>query len=539
MKREWWQRGVIYEVYVRSFQDSNADGVGDLEGVRGRLDYLRWLGVDAVWVTPFYPSPMADFGYDILDFKGIDPLFGDLEAFDRLLEDARRRELRVIVDVVPNHSSSEHPWFLESRSARGNAKRDWYVWADPGPDGGPPNNWLSVFGGPAWTFDERSGQFYLHTFLPEQPDLNWRNPAVVGAMFDVMRFWLDRGVDGFRIDSAHHLMKDPQLRDNPLLPPETPVDGRRTEYGGQLHVNDVGHRDAHEIYRRLRRLLDSYAAAGGPPRVALGETRIYEWRQWASYYGAQLDELHLPLNFGLVSAPWDAKTVRTLIDQVEKALPWGAWPSWVLSSHDEQRVASRLGPAQARVGMMLLLTLRGTPMIYYGDELGARDVAVPQHLVQDPWEKNLPGLGLGRDPVRAPMRWDEKTNGSFCHGHVTPWLPVNVTVPSVEAQRDDSCSVLTLTRRLLHERRRNPALSEGRYEPIDQASNDCVVFAREIEAQRLLVALNFTETAQTVHAGVAGPGSVVVSTFLDREEPVELSKISLRPNEGCLIRVLE
>ncbi len=304
----WWREGVIYQVYPRSFQDSDGDGVGDLAGIQKRLGYLARLGVDAIWLNPFYPSPMLDFGYDVCDHADVDPLFGTLADFDALLADAHAHGLRVLIDFVPNHTSSEHPWFRDARSSRTSSKRDWYFWRDPRPDGSPPNNWASPFGGSQWTLDERSGQYYLHTFHPEQPDLNWRNPDVERAMLDVLRFWLERGVDGFRIDVANFVLKDPQLRDNPPNPTAGTSSYKYLgHYDTQLHLHDKGHPDCHPLYRRIRRLLDSYSRDGSD-RIALGEIHLYEWpewtRHWAAYYGEQLDELHLPLNFTLVGLRW-------------------------------------------------------------------------------------------------------------------------------------------------------------------------------------------------------------------------------------------
>ncbi|RMF61789.1 MAG: alpha-amylase, partial [Bacteroidetes bacterium] len=295
----WWQTGVIYQIYPRSFKDSNGDGIGDLGGVLEKLDYLSdTLGVDAIWLSPFYPSPMADFGYDVADYTDVDPIFGDLATFDALVAEAHRRGLRVIIDIVPNHTSDRHPWFIASRSSRDNPKRDWYVWRDPAPDGGPPNNWLSVFGGPAWEYDETTGQYYLHSFLKEQPDLNWRNPEVRRAMFDVFRFWLERGVDGFRIDVAHYIMKDPLFRDNPPNPHRGDYHKDMGEYDTQLHLYDKGHEDVHEVFRELRRLLDDYSR--DRPRFAVGEIHIFDWNAWVRYYGDNLDELHMPFNFALL-----------------------------------------------------------------------------------------------------------------------------------------------------------------------------------------------------------------------------------------------
>ena len=327
----WWQTAVIYQIYPRSFQDTTGDGVGDLAGIIERLDYLAvTLGVDAIWLSPFFPSPMKDFGYDVSDYCDVEPLFGDLATFDRLVAEAHRRDIKVIIDWVPNHTSDQHPWFVESRSSRTNPKRDWYVWRDGKPDGARPNNWAADFGGDSWEWDESTGQYYLHSFLKEQPDLNWRNPEVEEAMLDTLRFWLDRGVDGFRIDVAHRIMKDPDLSDNP------PVAGDQTglrAYETQRHINDRGHPDVHEAFRRIREVLDEYR----PPRFSVGEIHEYDWATWASYYGKNLDGLHMPFNFAILETPWTAGAIRALVEKVEEVVPVGAWPNYVLGNHDETR----------------------------------------------------------------------------------------------------------------------------------------------------------------------------------------------------------
>src|SRR5438105_4258450 len=382
----WWQRGVVYQIYPRSFMDSNGDGTGDLPGITSRLDYLEWLGVDAIWISPIFPSPMADFGYDVSNYTDVEPLFGSLSDFDRLVDEAHRHDMRIILDYVPNHTSDQHPWFLESRASRDSARRDWHMWRDARPDGGPPNNWLGSFGGSGWEWDAATSQFYYHAYLKEQPDLNWWNPAVQAAMYDVLRFWLDRGVDGFRI----------------------------------------------------------------------------------------------------------------------AALPAGAWPNWVLGNHDRSRVASRVGPAQARVAAMLLLTLRGTPTLYNGDEIGMHDVPIPPALVQDPFERNVPGLGLGRDPERTPVQWDDGPHAGF--STTTPWLPLadDYTLVNVATQRQDPRSMLALHRQLIAVRRSTPALSIGSY--VRAYTDDSVlVYVREGEGQRVFVAVNlWSRPREVAWASAAG-----------------------------------
>jgi alpha-glucosidase len=534
----WWQHGIIYQIYPRSFKDSNGDGIGDLQGIISKLDYLTWLGVDALWLSPFYPSPMADFGYDITDYCNVDPIFGDLETCDALIEQAHQRDLKVIIDFVPNHTSDVHPWFLTSRSSRQNPKRDWYIWADPRPDGSLPNNWLSVMGGPAWKWDSSTAQYYLHTFLKQQPDLNWRNPAVKAAMFDVIRFWLDRGIDGFRVDAAHFILKDPDLRDNPLNPSAQRVLHKPMgDYDSQLHLYDNGHTDAHTVYRELRQLLDRYSTTR--PRLLIGEVHILDRQVWASYYGADLDELHMPFNFDLVSAAWNAHAIRQSVEALETHLPPGAWPNHVLGNHDEPRIINRAGPALARLATLLLLTLHGTPTLYYGDEIGMHDGHIPPERVRDPMEKNMPGLGLGRDPERTPMQWDRSPNAGFCRPGTEPWLPLPTDYPqiNVAVEREDPHSLLSLTRRLIELRRSRPALLIGSYRAIDGVPNGCFVYLRQSGGQHYLIALNFSGQKQIVKLPEMGNGRILLSTYLDREELVDLTFLQLRGEEGSVLEL--
>jgi alpha-glucosidase len=528
----WWQTGVVYQVYPRSFADANGDGTGDLRGITGRLDYLAWLGVDAIWISPFYPSPMADFGYDVADYTDVDPLFGSLAAFDELLAEAHERGIRVVIDYVPNHTSDQHPWFTESRSSRDNPKADWYVWRDAKPDGSLPNNWLSMFGGPTWTWDETREQYYLHIFLPEQPDLNWRNPEVRAAMFDVARFWLARGVDGFRIDVAPMVMKDPELRDNPPNPSPTPDElARLGTWITQLHTNDHNHPDMHELYRSFRSLLDAYPG----DRVSIGELHHPDFDLWARYYGERQDEIHVPFNFHLTYAPWTADAVRHAIEGVQGALPPGAWASWVLGNHDQPRFASphRAGRAQARAGMLLLLALRGTPTIYYGEEIGMVDVPVATADARDPVERREPGRG--RDPQRSPMQWDASPNAGFAPPAATPWLPLapDFADVNVAGQAEDPGSLLTLTRDLLRLRREHPVLRLGDFERFGPTPEGTFAFRRIGPSGRLTVVLNLTDEPRTVPDG--GPGQVLVGTDRSRDgERVERS-VELRPNEAIVV----
>ncbi len=513
---EWWRHGVLYQVYPRSFADSDGDGVGDLRGITARLGHLADLGVDGVWLSPFYPSPGVDFGYDVSDHTAVDPLLGTLADADALLAEAHRLGLRVLVDLVPNHTSDQHPWFLASRSSRDDPKRDWYVWADPAPGGGPPNNWISSFPavGPAWTLDAATGQYYGHAFTPQQPDLNWWNPEVRDAMDGVLRFWLDRGVDGFRIDVAHRLGKDRDLADNP---PEL-AGARKYAWHPTLRQRNLNTAEGHAILRRFRRVVD----AAGPGRVLLGEAVVTRPEELARYL--EPGELHLAFDFAFTYAPWDAAAVRAAVEATAAALPPGGWPTLTLSNHDIARIVSRLGRAQARTAAVLLLTLRGTPVLYYGDELGMADVEVPPELARDP---------DGRDPQRTPMRWSPGPGAGFTTG--TPWLPVGDGADGVDiaSQAADPRSMLALHRRLLALRRATPALQRGSYRPVD-APDGVYAYLREDGADRILVALGFT--ARSADVAVPEGAMLLLSSDPDRAGG-PLPALRLGAHEGVVVRL--
>jgi glycosidase len=523
LRSVWWRDGVIYQIYPRSYADSNGDGVGDLAGIRGRLDHLAWLGVDGIWLSPCFTSPMADFGYDVADYCDIDPLFGTLDDMDRLIAEAHERGIRVLLDWVPNHTSDRHPWFLESRASRANAKRDWYVWRDARPDGSPPNNWFSIFGGPAWEWDEATGQYYLHSFLREQPELNWRNPELVAAMHDVLRFWFERGVDGFRIDVVHRLAKDPQLRDNP--PAEN---ARGRGYGSQRHVYDENHPDVHALLRGVRRVVDAY-----PDRMLVGEVYLMDPAEVATYYGKG-DELHLAFNFSFMGSPWSAERFRQEVERFEGFVGGAGWPNVVLSSHDAVRHASRyddpkLGDARARLAAMMLLTLRGTPFLYYGEEIGMRNVDIPLERMRDPLAVTLHPK-LSRDGCRTPMQWDGTPGGGFGSGE--PWLPLGDLERNAAAQRDDPRSLLRLYRDLIDLRRRTPALHAGDYRSLPSPEG---VFAwqRDLPPGRAAVALNFSDAPRAVDLGGPAP-SAFLSTDPERSRPGGAA-LELGPAEGIVL----
>jgi alpha-glucosidase len=545
---QWWQTGVIYQVYPRSFQDTDGDGVGDLRGITAWLDYLVGLGVDAVWISPFYPSPMADFGYDVTDYTGVDPLFGTLEDFDALLAAAHAKGLRVILDFVPNHSSDQHPWFVESRSSRECPKRDWYLWHDaapPGEDWRPapervPNNWMSHFGGPAWTWDEGTQQFYLHSFLKEQPDLNWRNPEVRAAIYAAMRFWLDRGVDGFRMDVLWLLIKDEFFRDNP---PNPVYDGAQHDVKRVLPVHNADQSETQEIVAEMRAVLDAYgptmgAANGGSSRVLIGEIYL-PLPKLVRYYGAvpQLSGANLPFNFHLIQTRWAADAIADVIRSYEALLPAGAWPNYVLGNHDQPRLASRIGAQQARAAAMLLLTLRGTPTMYYGDELGMADVAIAPEQVRDPAEKNEPGKGRGRDPERSPMLWVSAPNAGFTRPDATPWLPLEKgwETENAAAQSQRPKSMLVLYRKLLALRRQHDTLHSGAIADVE-AEGSVLRFRRvglaDGESTDFQVLLNLGMEVATVQCAA---GTVVLTTLLDGEGSRVGGAVTIEGGEGLLI----
>jgi len=523
----WWKSAVIYQIYPRSFQDSNGDGVGDLPGIVRRLPYLSELGVDALWVSPIFCSPMADFGYDISNYTEIDPIFGTKHDFDELVAAAHEIGVKVILDLVPNHTSDQHPWFLESRRSRDDPKRNWYLWHDPRPCGGPSNNWLSEFGGSAWEFDPPTGQYYYHAFLKHQPDLNWRNPEVRRAIYDVMRSWLRRGVDGFRVDVLWHLIKDDQFRNNP---PNPSFAFGRPPHQALIPLYTTDRPEIHEVIAEMRRVLDEFE-----DRLLIGEIYLPVERL-VSYYGRDLRGIHLPFNFALLSASWRATTIFKLVEEYEAALPLGGWPNWVLGNHDRPRIASRVGIEQARIAAILLLTLRGTPTLYYGDEIGMTDVPIAPESVRDPLEMNVPGIGVGRDGCRTPMQWDADANAGFSQSK--PWLPLaaDYCCHNVERQRRDPSSLYNLYRRLIALRRSRPVLITGRYRPL-KADGDVFLFTREDERNRLLIALNLGDKpAQGPLAG-RPEGRILLSSGADREGEEVRGAISLRPHEGAMIEL--
>jgi len=526
----WWKTGIIYQIYPRSFYDSNRDGVGDLAGIIQKLDYLQWLGITAIWISPVYPSPMADFGYDISDYCDIHPMFGSLDDFDLLLKEVHRRGLKLILDLVPNHTSDQHPWFIEARSARNSAKRDWYLWKDARPDGSPPNNWLAAFGGSGWEWDPHTDQYYFHSFLKEQPDLNWRNPEVLNAMLDVMRFWLDRGVDGFRIDVLWHLIKDASWRDNPINPDYRP---EMATYDQLLPVYSTDQPEVHDIVRRMRALIDRYEN-----RMMIGEVYL-PIHKLVNYYGRENDGVHLPFNFQLIFLPWSAPDIAAAIDLYEGSLPADGWPNWVLGNHDQSRVASRIGIQQAKIAAMLLLTLRGTPTIYYGEEIGMADVPIPADEIMDPMGANMRDKNLSRDPARTPMQWNSDIYGGFSAAR--PWLRLSHTYSrnNVHLQREDPYSMLTLYRKLIALRQKEPALHCGAYHPVG-ADNRYIAYKRYLgDHKAFLILLNLSHQPCYFHPDPSSHlrGEIVLSSTPELEHGLFDGGINLAGDEGIIVEL--
>ena len=496
----WWQHAVFYEIYPRSFADSNNDGIGDLNGINARLDYLHWLGVDAIWLTPMFPSPQVDFGYDVSDYQNVNPEYGTLADMDRLIAEAKKRNIRIILDFVMNHTSDKHPWFIESSSSRTNPKRDWYVWKDSAKQNQPPNNWVSLFGGPAWKFDPRTNQWYYHYFYPEQPDLNWRNPAVERAMFDVTRWWYRRGVSGFRLDAVDTLFEDPDLRDNPVM------DNEKNAYGDpkEKDVYNTKLPGIHDVLQRLRRVADQSKA------VLIGETWTRDITELKSYYGAHGNELHMPMDLMFTTVnKLSAVEFRRQIAAVDGA---GGWPVYVLSNHDIRRVYDRYGDGKnndqiAKLMAALYLTLRGTPILYYGEEIGMenRDPRRRED-VKDPIGKLGWPNEKGRDGERTPMQWDAGANAGF--SKAAPWMPVGPRFAkyNVAVEQKDPGSILNFYRRLLGLRHKDPAFVEGKYMPLNENDAHVLTYLRSYKGRNLLVLLNMSAAAETVNLDLASKG---------------------------------
>lgn len=522
----WWRSAVLYQIYPRSFADSNADGVGDLTGIIQHLDHLEWLGIDGIWLSPVTLSPNADWGYDVSDFCSVQPDLGTLRDVDELIAAAGRRGIRVLMDLVPNHTSEQHPWFLDSRSSRTSDRRQWYVWADPGPDGAPPNNWVSSFGGPAWTLDSVTGQSYLHNHLAEQPDLNWWNEDVRAAFDGIMRFWWDRGVAGFRIDVCNIIIKDAELRDNPVA---TEDDDFEAQMFGQRPVYNGNRPEVHDVIRHWRNQADSYDDS----RILVGETPV-PVDSLARYYGDGQDELHLAFNFPFISAAFDPSALRSVVEQTEAALPPGAWPAWTGSNHDMFRFATRWAgddPRRVRSALLMLLNLRGTPVLYQGDEIGLGDTTLEREDLRDPLGVRYWPYYAGRDAARTPMPWCDAPGGGFTPPEVRPWLPMgDVSACNVADQQSDPHSVLGLARDLIALRRREPDLHGGDYRSLDGPPG-VWVWSR---GDRHVVALNLSDDMVDV-PGLEG--TVQICTERARDGERVSGYLRLAPWESAVLAV--
>lgn len=555
MTLPWWQSGIIYQIYPRSFADSNGDGIGDLNGITGRLDYLVDLGVDAIWLSPIYPSPDADFGYDVSDYCAVDPKYGSLADFDRLVSEAHARDIRVVLDLVLNHTSNQHLWFRESRKSRDNPYRDWYIWADPRPGGGPPNNWYAVFGGSGWELDETTGQYYYHMFYKQQPDLNWHNPETRRALLGVFRFWLERGVDGFRLDVFNVYFKHAGLADNPVRFP-MPLH----PFIGQRHENDFDRPELIPLLGEIRKILDEYSTPGRE-RYAVGEPLLSNPHKAAAYTGR--DRLHAAFDFELLNSPFRPGSFLNAVQNWEHALGAENWPNQVLNNHDAIRTGTRyrhliananfrflpMGKAEddrkLKVAAAFLLTVRGTPFVYYGEEIGMRDIPIRRKAdVLDPVGKRFWPLMKGRDGCRSPMQWESGPNAGFAPPGVRPWLPLhpNTAVRNVAAQRADPRSLLNFYRRLIAVRRANPALVGGMFQPLTYGTRYLLAYLRQDATQTVLVALNFSGRRQRLVLGshLARAGwNLLLSTHRDSLPLIQRgSLLVLEPYEALILTMV-
>lgn len=523
----WALGSIVYHIYVRSFFDANEDGIGDLEGVIRRLDYLTSLGINAVWLSPIYPSPQADFGYDVADYKSIDPVYGSLELFDKFVHECHVRGIRILMDFVPNHTSSEHAWFRESRSSTDNPKRDWYIWKKGRSLYDTPNNWMSVFGGSAWEYDEETREYYLHTFEKNQPDLNWRNPEVVSEMLSILRFWLDRGVDGFRVDVPYHIFKNAEFLDEPFNPNFIP--GHMSEYESLLHIHTSWLPESYEMMKQFAGVLKEYnhkfmvTEAWGTQEHLV---KLYETVDW-KYFA--------PFNFSLMTLPWRAEYQKEYIDSYSQALGELYIPCYVLGNHDRSRVVQRIGKKQSRIAAMLELSLPGIPFIYYGEEIGMSDADIPKQMIKDPFEINSPGLGLGRDPQRTPMQWDSSVNAGFSSRE--SWLPVHQEYmdENVHKQEQNPTSFLNLYKLLIKLKKHHPSLREGAYTPLKHPAENVFAFIRESDEESILVLLNFD--SQDKHISLPYfDVDILCSASLTQHEHVkkDLVDFTLGGDEGYL-----
>jgi alpha-glucosidase len=523
----WWRTGILYQIYIRSFADSDGDGVGDLRGVIDRLEYLSWLGVDGIWLSPVSPSPNADWGYDVADYCSVHPDYGTVADLDELVAEANHRGIEVLIDLVPNHTSDQHPWFVESRSSKEAGRRDYYVWVDPRPDGSPPNNWVGCFGGPAWTLDPSTGQYYLHNFLPEQPDLNWWCQDVRGAFDEILRFWWDRGIAGFRIDVCNMIVKDALLRDNP---PATEDDPFIMQMFGQRPQYTSNRPEVHDVLRHWRQMADGYAQG----RVLLGETNVEALETLATFYGNGDDELSLAFNFPFVEAPFEAPALRAIVERTEELLPPGSWPVWTGSNHDVSRLGTRWAgghPDKVRLALLMLLTLRGTPVLYQGDEIGLADGELDHEDILDPVGLRFWPAYRGRDPERTPLPWTGGPNGGFTAPGSRPWLKMaDPSTCNVDDQRRDPGSVLRFVRDVVAWRRRSDDLVSGDYRSL-AAPDGAWVWRR---GRHTVVALNLSDDSTEIPLDRAA-WQLAVGTDRSRDGSAIDRSVALRPWEGVIL----
>ncbi len=541
---KWWQEGIIYQIYPRSFLDSNGDGFGDIPGISSKLDYLSELGIDAIWLSPFYPSPDADFGYDVADHTAVDPRYGDLADFDHLCSEAHKKGIRIILDMVLNHTSDQHQWFKESCSSIENPKRDWYIWRNASESGGVPNNWQSSFGGSAWTYDEKTHQYYLHSFVKEQPDVNWRNPYLRKAQLDVFRFWLERGVDGFRLDVFNAYFKDALFRNNPV------------KYGlrgfdRQEHIYDINQPELMDFLSELRSLLDSY-----PDRYAVGETYITPIDKAVMYAGR--DKLHAAFSFDFfgsqISYPWSADFIKEKTAHRDSIFDENdVQPTTVFSNHDVPRAASRTAnhwinhgedDYQALAAMTLLLTLKGTPFMYYGEEIGMRDIQLGRREIMDPPGKKYWPIYQGRDGCRSPMQWNETSFAGF--STQKPWLKIhpNYLHRNVNTQSNEPDSIYNFTRKLISLRREKEALRRGSYRSFYRSDTGILAFERRIDLQgkmqRIVIYLNFTgstKTAGFVRDADPKNAHILLSSVKRKEFYTSYNQFLLNPHEILILEI--
>jgi alpha-glucosidase len=528
----WPLNAIVYQIYPRSFQDSNNDGIGDINGIIKRLDYLHVLGINTIWLSPIYPSPMVDFGYDVSDYCDIDPVYGNLEEFKKLLEECHKRGINLLMDFIPNHTSTKHKWFLESKKSKKNPKRDYYIWKDPHPGNGDvPNNWLSNFGGSAWEFDDETGQYYMHSFDKEQADLNWRNPEVVREMLNVLRFWLDLGVDGFRVDVPEWMIKDDRFLDepeNPLYATGSVMD----PYQKLIHTYTFAQKEYLDIIRQFIGVLEEYDKKFMVTEVWSPSDQLIK------VYNEIERDFFAPFNFFIITHPWKAQVHRKMIDNYDSRVTHQYTPTYVLGNHDKPRVASRIGSDQLRVAAMLLFTLRGIPFIYYGEEIGMEDTDIPKDKIQDPFEKNVPGMGLGRDPQRTPMQWNNQKNGGFSDHE--PWLPVNGKYKEVniEKQIEEKDSLYDLYKELIAVRNNSQALLNGKYSSWETGVEDVFAYTRHSGTEVVLVILNYSDKDQIVTLPFR-KGTLILDTHkrLKKGTDILLLDLDLPANNGYLISI--